>query len=97
MDAAALQAAQRAAEETALSGVPTEVVNRRREYVYEHTPGLLPGTPAQQGLGRCVCALGGGRHSPQPAQALALPHCLCVFTPPPPGPLPSTPRSAPLG
>ena len=43
MDAAALEAAQRAAEECAVSGIPTEVITRRAEYVYDHKPGLVPG------------------------------------------------------
>jgi hypothetical protein len=42
-DRSVLEAAQRAQEEEYRSGLPTEVVNRRKEFVYEHKPGLLPG------------------------------------------------------
>ncbi len=38
-----LEAAQRAAEAAASSGLPTEVVTKRSEYVYQHKPGLVPG------------------------------------------------------
>ena len=43
IDRAVLEAAELAQEETAASGVPTEVINRRAEYVYDHKPGLFPG------------------------------------------------------
>lgn len=43
VDSSVLEAAQRAAEEAASSGLPTEVVTKRSEYVYQHKPGLVPG------------------------------------------------------
>jgi hypothetical protein len=42
VEAAVLDAARRAQEESSASGLPTEVINRRKEWVYEHKPGLLP-------------------------------------------------------
>ncbi|KAL4436815.1 hypothetical protein ABPG75_003954 [Micractinium tetrahymenae] len=42
VDKSLLEAAQRAAEETAASGLPTEVVTKRNEFVYQHKPGLVP-------------------------------------------------------
>lgn len=42
VERAVLEAAQRAQEGSAASGPPTEVVNRRKEYVYQHRPGLVP-------------------------------------------------------
>ena len=45
VERAVLEAAQRAQEGSAASGPPTEVVNRRKEYVYQHRPGLVPGKP----------------------------------------------------
>jgi hypothetical protein len=43
VDASLLEAARRSADETSSSGLPTEVINRRKEYVYEHKAGLVPG------------------------------------------------------
>ncbi|KAI3434849.1 hypothetical protein D9Q98_002903 [Chlorella vulgaris] len=42
VDASLLEAARRSADETSSSGLPTEVINRRKEYVYEHKAGLVP-------------------------------------------------------
>lgn len=42
VDASVLKAAQRVAEESASSGVPTSIITKRSEYVYEHKKGLLP-------------------------------------------------------
>ena len=49
MDPSLLEAAQRAQEASAaaLGQMPTETVTRRSEYVYQHTPGLMPGEPLQ--------------------------------------------------
>lgn len=55
-----LEAAQRAAEETAASGLPTEVVTQRSEYVYQHKKGLVPGKRRRAGRGVFPAVLAAG-------------------------------------
>lgn len=102
-DASALASATRAAEAAASSGLPTEIVTGRREYVYQHVPGLLPGEPLLRGR-QTRMRPGFQRPAPAPAplvlRSLMHSRCRALSARPLTATLPvcpPCPRSPPLG